>query len=430
MFRVLFFFLLALTLVQCSDRRSVQESDVSRVLRTLSSDEMEGRELFSPGLELAAAFIEAEFQEAGLSPIHGEDDLRQSFSIIRRKGMSVEGSYNGRPLNDKMVFAVSSHSRVEWSDPSDYTIYDLKPHHRRKQVDSLLNDGQNSLILVNEGSERWFHRARNWYSSKRYGIFRAETHDQGASDVFIRTDQNFRDLDLNIVSDFEKHELKNVAGMIEGKRSDEIVLFSAHYDHIGIVSPVRGDSISNGANDNASGVTAVIKLADHFAQRSKPERTIYFVAFTAEEAGGLGSLYFSEQVDSEKIVAMFNIEMIGKPAVDGPNSAYITGYQHSDLGEILSEYPSDRFRFYPDPYTDQRLFMRSDNYRLALHGVPAHSISTTPIDVDRDYHEVSDEFETIDISHMTNTIEAIAAASELVISAERTPQRIDTTSLR
>lgn len=427
MFRYLFFLFLTLFLVQCSEQTEVRESDVSRVLRTLSADEMEGRKLFSEGLKRAADFIEVEFEEAGLQPIHGEDDLRQSFTIIKRGTTTVSGTMNGREIDSDQVFALGSHDVIQWDDPNNFEVHYLKPHHRRSQIDSLLKDGRNSLILVNRQNERWFNRARRWYTSERYGIFPAEEHNSGTSAVFIRSDRTFRDLDLTITSNFETHEISNITGMIEGKRKDEIVLFSAHYDHIGIVNPVRGDSISNGANDNASGVTAVIKLADHFSGLSKPERTIYFVAFTAEEAGGLGSEYFSEKVNSDLIVAMFNIEMIGKPAVDGPNSAYITGYDHSDLGKILAEYPSDSFRFYPDPYTDQRLFMRSDNFRFALQGVPAHSISTTPIDVDRDYHEVSDEFETIDISHMTSTIEAIARASQPVISASRTPQRIDTT---
>ena len=81
--------------------------------------------------------------------------------------------------------------------------------------------------------------------------------------------------------------------------------------------------------------------------------------------------------------------------------------------------------FNPDPYPAQNLFYRSDNATLARLGVPAHSISTTPIDVDPDYHEVSDEFETIDISHMTNTIRAISRAAEGIISGDDTPTRVD-----
>ena len=94
---------------------------------------------------------------------------------------------------------------------------------------------------------------------------------------------------------------------------------------------------------------------------------------------------------------MFNIEMIGKPAVSGPNTAWITGFERSSFGPLLQEaVAGTQYEFYPDPYPAQGLFYRSDNATLARLGVPAHSISTTPIDVDRDYHQVSDHVETLD----------------------------------
>lgn len=221
----------------------------------------------------------------------------------------------------------------------------------------------------------------------------------------------------------EPYPLANVVGMIRGNRADELVLFSAHYDHIGI-RPGGEDTIANGANDDASGTTAVIELARYFKRQPTPERTLVFVAFTAEEAGGFGSRYFSEQLDPGTIVAMFNIEMIGKPAVSGPNTAWITGYERSSFGEILSRAVEGTvYEFYADPYPDQNLFFRSDNATLARLGVPAHTISTTPIDVDPDYHQVTDHVETLDLDHMTNTIRAIALAAETIISGQETPTR-------
>jgi Zn-dependent M28 family amino/carboxypeptidase len=228
----------------------------------------------------------------------------------------------------------------------------------------------------------------------------------------------------------EPYPLANVVGMIAGNRTDEYVLFSAHYDHIGI-RPGGEDTIANGANDDASGTTAVIELARYFKQQPKPERTLIFAAFTAEESGGFGSRHFSEQLDPDQVVAMFNIEMIGKPAVSGPNTAWITGYDRSSFGQILSDAVEGTiYEFYADPYPDQNLFFRSDNATLARLGVPAHSISTTPIDVDPDYHRVSDEVETLDLDHMTNTIRAIALAAQTIISGEATPTRVDPDSVR
>ena len=123
---------------------------------------------------------------------------------------------------------------------------------------------------------------------------------------------------------------------------------------------------------------------------------------------------------------MFNIEMIGKPAVSGPNTAWITGFDRSDFGAILQRsVEGTDYSFYADPYPEQNLFYRSDNATLARLGVPAHSISTTPIDVDTDYHQVSDHVETLDLDHLTNTIRAIAAGAKTIVSGRETPTRVD-----
>jgi Zn-dependent M28 family amino/carboxypeptidase len=229
----------------------------------------------------------------------------------------------------------------------------------------------------------------------------------------------------------EAKPLANVAGRITGKRENEIVLFSGHYDHLGVRDDADGDKIWNGANDDASGTSAVMTLAKYFKDMgTKPERTIVFAAFTAEEVGGFGSQYFSKQLNPDEIVAMFNIEMIGKPAVSGPNTAWITGFDKSDFGSLLQKaVEGTEYEFYADPYPAQNLFYRSDNATLARLGVPAHTISTTPIDVDPDYHQASDEVSTLDMTHMTNTIKAIAAAAERIISGQDTPTRVDPAGL-
>ncbi len=219
--------------------------------------------------------------------------------------------------------------------------------------------------------------------------------------------------------------LHNVVGMIKGSsKPDEYVIFSAHYDHIGILKPTEEDSIANGADDDASGVTAVILLADYFKEHA-PERSVVFVAFTAEEIGGFGSRYFSQQLDPAKIVAMFNIEMIGKESKFGRNSAFITGFERSDFGTILQRnLEGSSFRFHPDPYPEQRLFYRSDNATLARLGVPAHTISTTQIDKDTLYHSVNDEVESMDMKNIADIIEAIAISSGSIVGGKDAPTRI------
>jgi Zn-dependent M28 family amino/carboxypeptidase len=220
--------------------------------------------------------------------------------------------------------------------------------------------------------------------------------------------------------------LNNIAGIIPGKtKATEFVIFSGHYDHLGIIEADKGDSIANGADDDASGITAVISLARHYKKLNNNARTLIFVAFTGEESGMLGSKYFSEQMNPDAVTAMFNIEMIGKESKFGKKAAFITGFDQSDFGEILQKnLVGTGFTFHPDPYKEQNLFYRSDNATLAALGVPAHTISTDKIDVDKFYHTVKDEFETLDVENIKATIEAIALSSRGIVNGTETPRRI------
>ncbi len=226
--------------------------------------------------------------------------------------------------------------------------------------------------------------------------------------------------------DFSEQKLANIVGVIPGKsKKEEYVIFSGHYDHLGVGKDMIGDSIYNGANDDAAGITAVIMLAKYFNEIKDNERTIVFAAFTAEESGGFGSQYFSQQFDPEKVVAMFNIEMIGTESKWGKNSAYITGYERTDMGTILQKnLEGTAFTFYPDPYPTQKLFFRSDNATLARLGVPAHTISTSKMDNEPNYHKVSDEVKTLDLDNMTMIIKAIALSSKTIIDGKETPTRV------
>ena len=169
----------------------------------------------------------------------------------------------------------------------------------------------------------------------------------------------------------------------------------------------------------------MIELAKYFKKLHNNARTLIFVAFTVEEIGEFGSQHFATTVDPDKVVAMFNIEMIGKPSKFGENSAFITGYERSSFGAILQKnLAGTTFKFYPDPYPGQDLFYRSDNASLAEVGVPAHTISTDQIDIDKYYHTVKDELSTLDVGNIVSTIKAIALSSRTIVSGADTPTRV------
>jgi Zn-dependent M28 family amino/carboxypeptidase len=124
-------------------------------------------------------------------------------------------------------------------------------------------------------------------------------------------------------------------------------------------------------------------------------------------------------------MAMFNIEMIGTESKWGTNSAFITGYEMSDMGKILEKnLEKTNFKFYPDPYPKQGLFYRSDNATLARLGVPAHTISTSKMDVEKYYHTQDDEIETLDMKNMAEIIKAIALSSQTIVAGKDTPSRV------
>ncbi|WNW02960.1 M20/M25/M40 family metallo-hydrolase [Tenacibaculum sp. HL-MS23] len=218
----------------------------------------------------------------------------------------------------------------------------------------------------------------------------------------------------------------NVIGVLEGKsKKDEYVVVSAHYDHLGTKKTGEGDLIFNGANDDASGVTGVLALAKYFKNKGQNERTIIFVAFTAEEMGLIGSTHFGKGIDASKFVAGINLEMIGKTPSFGPNTAWLTGFERSDFGKIIQKnLVGTGYQLFPDPYKKFNLFFRSDNASLARLGVPSHTFSTTPIDVDKDYHKVSDEAETLNMTVITQTIQAVAKGTESIINGKDTPTRV------
>jgi Zn-dependent M28 family amino/carboxypeptidase len=291
-----------------------------------------------------------------------------------------------------------------------------------QKVQGVLHANKNELVFIDSSFTKTFGRLINL---KRQ-VFKSDY-----STIFILGNFQPKQFSIQAQHSIEEVKFANVVGILPGKsKKNEYVIFSGHYDHLGVGKPGDADSIYNGANDDAAGTTAVIMLANYFKKLNNNERSIVFAAFTAEEIGGFGSQYFSKQFDPVQVEAMFNIEMIGTESKWGKNSAYITGYEKTNMGEILQQnLKGSSFTFYPDPYTQQGLFYRSDNATLARLGVPAHTISTSKMDSEPNYHKVSDEVSTLDLDNMTEIIKAIAISSQSIISGKDTPSRVKPESL-
>lgn len=415
-------------ITSCQQAAVIDEVEVTRLITTLAADDMEGRQTFTPGIDKAAKFIESEFEKIGIEYLDGLSSFQQKFEMYSVTSESISVTINGKSVEAENVLTMANAESFELNDLANATVLNVKKGDDfRESFGKARGTEGKVLVLIDPSHAKVFGNYRNFFS--RGGNVMELDAENGIIMVVTKT-TTVTSAEISVKNKVEAKALANVAGKITGNRPNEIVLFSGHYDHLGI-RPAEGDSIWNGANDDASGTAAVMTLAKYFKDMGKkPERTIMFVAFTAEEVGGYGSQYFSKQLNPDQIVAMFNIEMIGKPAVSGPNTAWITGFDQSNFGTLLQKaVEGSEYEFYADPYPKQNLFYRSDNATLARLGVPAHTISTTPIDVDPDYHKATDEVSTLDMAHMTNTIKAIASAAVRIISGEDTPTRVDPAGL-
>jgi hypothetical protein len=397
-------------------------TEVERIERTLASDEMQGRRTFSAGIDKAAAFIAGEFKKAGLQSWNDSSMYLQQFVMLKPKFISATGSFDGSAIDSGRIIVFTTKPVIKITDQSKFEIVEIKATDTFRPG-AFLQSKKNLVVIVHTAHQKIFS------SLARY---KPETYPTERTLFFVLADKAPVKYSLEATHEFTEMKLANVVGVIPGKsKKDEYVVFSAHYDHLGIGKPnASADSIFNGANDDASGTTSVIMLASYFKKLNNNDRTLVFAAFTAEESGGFGSQYFSRQLDPSKVVAMFNIEMIGTHSKWGANSAFITGYEKTDMGTILAKnLEGSQFKFYPDPYPDQQLFYRSDNATLARLGVAAHTISTSKMDVEQFYHTQDDEIETLDMKNMTEIIKAIALSSTSIVTGKETPSRVDATKL-
>jgi Zn-dependent M28 family amino/carboxypeptidase len=170
----------------------------------------------------------------------------------------------------------------------------------------------------------------------------------------------------------------NVAGLVQGsKYPNETVIYSAHWDHLGIGAPdAKGDTIYNGARDNASGTAALLELARAYAKGPKPERTVLFLAVTAEEKGLLGSEYYADSPLRPLATTAGVINMDGPLGIEKTTNFSISGSAKLGMLDLLTEEGEKLGRHYtPDARPEAGSFYRSDHFSMAKRGVPAISFN-------------------------------------------------------
>lgn len=217
----------------------------------------------------------------------------------------------------------------------------------------------------------------------------------------------------------------NIVGLIEGKDKElkkEFIIISAHYDHLGIRRN-RTDSIANGANDNATGVSAILNIAKYLKKSGINDRSVIVALFSGEEVGLKGSNHFAKRIKNENknVYCVINIDMIGSQLTNQPGKVYISGYDISNMAEVLNNYIGKETIIKLESEDFYGLFRLSDNYPLYQHlHVPSHTFSTFDFHNYKHYHQVSDEIENVDLQNTVKIIrDIVLAVVKLSVKTEK-----------
>ncbi len=277
------------------------------------------------------------------------------------------------------------------------------------------NSGEKSYLRTNAPkllSAGWIQLANAHKLTQACGMDLTKMFEEAKSRNFKARPMSAK-LEASIVSKIRNIESNNVVGMIPGsnpKLKDEAVLFTSHYDHLGIRADVKGDNIYNGAHDNATGVGMMLEIAHALADaKARPKRSLVFAAVTAEEQGLRGSEYLGENppIPAGKIALNLNFDAI--PPLGDPEELVALGSERSDFYPVV-EATAKGFgmTLQPDLHPDRGSYYRSDHFSMSRVGVPAFSLKLGdkfkghPAEWGKqkseeyntkDYHQPTDEFE-------------------------------------
>jgi hypothetical protein len=288
----------------------VIEKNVKRIIKTLSADDMLGRDSNKPNeIAKASNFIEKEFEKIGLKRLENNENFKQNFTVTKIEKASTEVKVGDIKVADNEVIIFSESEKIAIAPNPIVSVIDKKMGFW-ESFQTFNRDSVSRVVFVDSFHVGSFKQALNYYGRSR---LLSKRKAKPINVVYVLGKNKSANIMVNATQNVSQLPMNNVVGMLEGKsKKEEVVIFSAHYDHLGNIGAVAGDSIANGADDDASGSTAVVALAKYFKKLGNNERTLVFVTFTAEEIGGYGSKYFSENMNPDKVMAMINIEMIGK----------------------------------------------------------------------------------------------------------------------
>lgn len=462
---------------------SITEEDFYRKVEIIAHDSMMGRATPSPGLDMTARWIAEEFRRVGLKPGGDAGSFIQEYAL-QQVGADLAASRFTFSTGASLDFG--DDVRGFWGAPTDREVTaefrvlvggdalpegfsdDARGRHLfilppedfeaggRRAFYQLLQgvaaaEPATVLLLLDGSVEEWRREAQNqrpstrtpWEAQEegldvlavRLAAFEALLEEVGLDPDTeswpggtILTPSPGTELTIHARSRvLSEIRAPNTVGILEGsdpELKDEYLVYSGHMDHIGVRSPnAQGDSIANGADDDASGTIALVELAEAFAMMDPaPRRSIIFLAVSGEERGLWGSSYFasSPPVPVGSMVANLNADMIARNWSD---TIVVIGKEHSDLGETMErvarEHPELNMAPIDDIWPQENFYRRSDHFNFARRGVPVLFFFNGPHE---DYHQVTDEVERIDAEKASRIVRLMFYLGLEVANATERPR--------
>ncbi|TVP44645.1 MAG: M28 family peptidase [Mongoliibacter sp.] len=447
---------------------SFDEKEAISSFRFLASDELMGRDPIRPEIDAASRYIAEQFWKYGTKELEGADgyyqkipfrlsgppqsgtlrlgeqtftqgddilvldgeDFTGSHEIIVL-GYGLENDYEGKDVKGKIVV-------TNIGEPGKLGPADLFSGGRKKLALAKERGALGLIEIFNVPTLPW-QMATNFLNRAQLTID-TNPDEQSIPYLWLKDPKNilinaigkgeYTNAEIKILGKVNRSIIgKNVVAFIEGTDpilKDEFVMLSAHYDHIGVGKPnAEGDSIYNGARDNAVGTVAIMKAAKYFAEHP-PKRSIIFCAWTAEEKGLLGSAYFADNplVPLNQVIYNLNIDNGG---YNDTSIITVIGFGRTSVDPLIAE-ATEVFglKTIADPSPEQGLYDRSDNVNFARKGIPSptFSLGFTAFDdeITRHYHQPSDEVDNFDLEYAVKYWKSYILTAEKIANHPERPQ--------
>ena len=404
---------------------------VEAAVSFLASDAMRGRQTPSRELDIASAYVAARFKAAGLEGLGDKGSFMQTTEIATSAvpNSGIEFSVDGKPIAHYGLLGCAAEEfehdgpiTVATGEEGNEVRFDgvltivapdfAGPRDRSNFMRRLARYGRAgaSAILVQVAEDHPLVGAAKQAIEPRV----IQTRGLALGHVLLIPKMDLTAGKLDLPKQVNgKTSVSNVIGVIKGsdpELSKQAIIVTAHLDHIGVTGLKSGDTINNGADDNATGSTAIVTLADAFgAMKTPPKRSVIFMTFWGEEKGFLGSYHYVRNPTwpLEDTVCNVNIEMIGRPEAGANEKVWVTGWDRSDLGKLMNvgSQKAGVLIFSHPQFSGDMLFRASDNYPFFEKGIVAHSFSAGSLH--SDYHQVSDHIEKLELKHMTRVIQGM-----------------------